>query len=504
MKGRFSSPRPAGLAIPGEGEVGLEWAGIDLLLIHPWLPRSVNLEGSFAGRATGTLFAGQRLALKGAAALSGGKILWMRPGGEIKGNLRSASLSWDWRGEALRGAVALALAEQGQARGNFQLPLPARFPAVLDRKAPLQASLTGQVGEQGILASLFPGLVRESHGELDANLRVSGTWEEPQIEGTLKLAKAGAYLPTAGIHVKEVQLAMHLEKELVLIDSFRALSGPGHIEGTALIRLKGWQVADFRGSINGARFQTVHLPELQVLSSPNLTFEGAPGKLNIRGELRLPELLIFSQRARAVVLPSRDVILERAPKPGEKTFSLALDVQVRMVLGERVLVKVEGIDAKLDGSIDLVFRSLDKITSRGEIRVVKGRYRAYGADLEIVRGRLFYAGGSHQPADPGYPGASHRRRRTCRRYGRRDSPGAGDQALLRACDAGRGYPGLHRFRPSARQRQQQRTGSHDGAGGRRAPLPGAIGLPAGTDQEPAGAQYPGVSDNRRSLRPYGV
>jgi len=393
VKGRFSSPRPAGPAIPGEGEVDLEWAGIDLILIRPWLPRLVNLEGSFAGRATGTLLSEQRLALKGDAALSGGKVRWMRQGGEISGNLRSASLSWDWRGEALRGAVALALAEQGQARGSFQLPLPARFPAVLDRKGPLQASLTGQVREQGALASLFPGLIRESHGELDANLRVNGTWEEPKIEGILKLAKAGAYLPTAGIHVKEVQLAMHLEKELVRIDSFRALSGPGHIEGTALVRLKGWQVAGYQGSINGERFQTVYLPELQILSSPNLTFEGTPKRLNIRGEVRLPELLIVSQPTRALVLPSRDVILERAPKPAEKSSPLALDVQVRMVLGEKVLVKVEGIDAQLDGSIDLVFRSLDKITSRGEIRVVKGRYKAYGVDLEIVRGRLFYAGG---------------------------------------------------------------------------------------------------------------
>ncbi len=180
INGRFSSRRPASPAIPGEGEVDLEWAGIDLLIIRPWLPRSVNLEGRFAGRAMGTILPGQRFALKGDAALSGGEVRWMRPGGEIKGNLRSASLSWDWRGEALRGAVALALAEQGQVRGSFQLPFPARFPAVLDRSGSLQASLTGQVGEQGILASLFPGLIQESHGELNANLRVSGTWEETE------------------------------------------------------------------------------------------------------------------------------------------------------------------------------------------------------------------------------------------------------------------------------------------------------------------------------------
>jgi len=393
VKGRFSSPRPAALAIPGEGKVDLEWAGTDLLLIRPWLPRTVSLEGRFAGRATGNLLPDQRFGMKGDATLSGGKVSWLRSEGEIRAGLRAASVSWEWRGDALRGTAALALADQGQARGSFQLPLSALFPAVLDRKGPLQASLTGQAREQGIFASLFPGFIQESHGEIDANLRVSGTWEEPNIEGILKLAKAEAYLPTAGIHVKEVQLSMRLEKELVRIDSFRALSGPGRIEGTALVRLKGWQVAGYQGSINGERFQTIYLPELQILSSPNLTFEGTPGRLNIRGEVRLPELLIVNQPTRAVVLPSRDVILEGVPKPAEKTVPLVLDVQVRMVLGERVLVKVEGIDAQLDGSIDLVFRSLDKITSRGEIRVVKGRYKAYGVDLEIVRGRLFYAGG---------------------------------------------------------------------------------------------------------------
>ncbi|MHB8909377.1 MAG: translocation/assembly module TamB domain-containing protein [Syntrophales bacterium] len=393
VKGRFSSPRPVALTVPDQGEAGLEWAGIDLSLIAPWLPRSVTLEGRFAGRATGALLVGERFAFTGDAALSGGNLRWTRPGGEIKGSLRSASFSWDWRGEALRGGAVLALAEQGEARGGFQLPLPARFPAAIDRKGPLQASLTGHVREQGILTSLFPGLIQESHGELDADLRVSGTWGEPKVEGTLKLARAGAYLPTAGIHVRDVELAMHLEKELIRIDSFRALSGTGHIEGAALVRLKGWEVAGYQGSITGERFRGVYLPEMQILVSPNLTFEGTPDRLSLRGEVRLPELIIISQPARAAVLPSKDVILVEAPKPVAKGSPMALDVQVRVVLGEKVLVKVEGIDAQLDGGIDLAFRRLDNITSKGEIRVVKGRYRAYGVDLEIVRGRLFYAGG---------------------------------------------------------------------------------------------------------------
>jgi len=124
-----------------------------------------------------------------------------------------------------------------------------------------------------------------------------------------------------------------------------------------------------------------------------LTFEGDPAKLAIRGEVLLPELIILGPPTREIVRPSEDVIVEGMPKPDEKAFPLALDVQVRLVLGDRVLVQAEGIDARLGGSVDLVLQSLDRITSRGEIRVVSGRYRAYGADLEIVRGRLSYAGG---------------------------------------------------------------------------------------------------------------
>jgi translocation and assembly module TamB len=393
VKGTFSSPAPARLAVPETGDVTAEWMGIDLALIRPWLPRTINPEGRLAGRTTGNLLPGRKLSLKGDTALSGGKISLLRPEGEIHLNLRTASASWDWQGEALRGAVALALAEQGEARGSFQLPIPARLPTTFDRKGPLLASLTGQVAEKGILSSLFPGFIRESRGELDADLRIDGTWQEPRIKGELKLAKAGAYLPTAGIHVSDIRLAMQLGRDFLRIDSFHAVSGPGHIEGTALVRIKGWQVSGYSGSINGDRFQFVYLPELQILGSPRLTFEGTAEKLAVRGEMRLPELLISGPPTRAVVLPSRDVILEGAPKRAEKSSLLALDVQVRFILGERVLAKVEGIDAQLDGGIDLMFQSLDKINSKGEIRVVKGRYRAYGVDLEIVRGRLFYAGG---------------------------------------------------------------------------------------------------------------
>ena len=394
LKGNFSSSAPLRLVMPEKGELTAEVSGIDLALLKTWLPRDTGLDGRVSGRAKGVLLPGQRFELDGNAVLSEGKFHQERPDGELNLIFKSATASWGWRGETLAGTVSLTMAEYGQARASFQLPVPAHFPVALNPKGPLQASFTGKLREKGIITALFPGLVQESSGEIDAGLTVNGTWEAPQIGGTLRLTKAGAYLPTAGIHLKDVQLTARLEKNLIRIDSYRALSGPGHIEGTAVITLAGRRVSGYQGTILGANFQTVRFPELQILSTPKLSFEGTPQKLTLRGELLLPELRIVGAPSPKVIAPSSDVILEGSAVPPAKSSPLALDVQVRVVLGEKVFVKVSGIDAQLGGAMDLSFSSIDSINSSGEIKVVKGRYRTYGVNLEIVRGRLFFAGGS--------------------------------------------------------------------------------------------------------------
>jgi len=394
LKGSFASSAPFRLALPENGKLTADLSGIDLALFKPWLPPDTVLEGRISGRAKGAMLPGQRFELNGNAALSGGMIHQQRPDGELKLDFSTATASWVWRGETLSGDFSLVMADHGQAGGTFQLPLPARFPLAINPKGALKASLSGQVREKGIITALFPGLVHESSGELDARLVAGGTWEVPTIGGKLQLSRAGAYLPTAGIHLRDVQLAARLEKNLIRIDSYRALSGTGHIEGTALIKLDGWRVTGYQGSIEGENFQTVDFPELKILATPKLSFEGTPQKLTVRGELILPELRIVGAQSGTVVTPSSDVIREgRAVQPAAVS-PLALDVQVRVLLGDRVFVKVAGIDAQLGGALNLSLSSLDNITSKGEIKVIKGRYRTYGVNLEIVRGRLFFAGGA--------------------------------------------------------------------------------------------------------------
>lgn len=394
LKGTFSSPAPLSQALPEKGELTAELSGIDLVLLKPWLPADTVLAGRISGRTNGVMLSGQRFELAGNGALSGGMLRRLRTDGEVNLSFSSAAATWKWRGETLAGTLSLTTAEHGQARADFQLPLAARFPLAVNPAGPLRASLSGKFQEKGLVTALFPGMVQESFGELDADLAASGTWDVPQITGKLRLSKAGAYLPTAGIHLTDVQLAARLEKNLIRIESFRAVSGKGHIEGTAQLTLAGWRVAGYQGTIGGDNFQTVNFPELRIISSPKLSFEGTPQKISLRGELRLPELNIVSTPSRSVVAPSSDVIREGRVLPAASSSPLVIDAQVRLLIGEKVFVKASGIDAQLGGALDLSMSSLERVTSSGEIKVVKGRYRTYGVNLEIVRGRLFFAGGS--------------------------------------------------------------------------------------------------------------
>jgi translocation and assembly module TamB len=391
VRAALSSSAPATIGIPETGDFAMEWGGIDQKLIRPFLPGALNLEGELAGQARGRLLPGKRLEMTGEAAFSQGRANWRGTNGEMNARIRSATLDFVWRGETLSASLDLALAEYGKGRGNLVLPLPARLPVAPIENGPVHGGFSGSVQERGFLSAFLPGLVQESHGQLDLDLKIGGTWGDPTATGRLQLAKAGAYLPSAGIRVSDVQLLALLEGDQIRIDNFSATSGPGRLTGNLQAQLEGWQITGYSGSISGDRFQTVYLPELQMLTSPQLTFRGEGNTVSINGTIKVPQMLVAGPPVRPVVGPSKDVILEgEPPEKVAKKFPLLVEGRIHVALGDKVQVKASGIDALMGGEMDLVLHGLDNITSSGEIRVVKGSYKAYGMDLQIVRGRIYY------------------------------------------------------------------------------------------------------------------
>ena len=384
----------SGALSPPAGRLRAEWRDINLARATTWLPVGFGVSGRLSGAGEGELLPDGRVQVSGKASVSQGEVRRRIAEVELRAALSKAELAWSWRGETLNGKVSLVFSEQGTVRASFTLPLPARLPVSPVPSGPVSLSAEARVREMGALAAIFPGMVRETRGKVELDLRLGGTWNEPQLSGSLLVEDAGATVPAAGIQVSDVQVKAIIAGSRLQIDSFHARSGPGSISGTATVSLEGWRIARYGGRLSGEAFEVLRLPELRIQCSPRLDFEGGPGTLSVRGEVSVPDLLALGgPEEEAPAGPSSDVVITGVRKETPTPFTLSLDVEIRIILGDHALVKAGGVDAQLGGSVVLKFRDSKEVTGKGEIRVIKGDYSAYGVSLNIVRGRLLFAGG---------------------------------------------------------------------------------------------------------------
>jgi translocation and assembly module TamB len=390
--GRLDSAEKGRLAMPQSLALQVDWTALDLELFKPWVPPALSVSGLASGGLAAELFPGGILDVSGNAAIDGGVLTWEEQG-TMTVALHRAELNGRWQKNALVVDLDLALAEDGQVAGSFSIPLPAAWPVVLPPSGALWGEVKGTLRERGLLATLLPGVLRESHGDLDLDLHLGGTWESPQFSGDLSLTGAGAYLPRAGIELRDLNLKAEFAGDRLRILSLEVFSGEGSLKGEGELRLQNWRIAEFQGSLGGERFLAVNLPELQLAVSPALTVSGTPQKVKIRGEIQVPELLVRGRQSQAALQQHADVVLVDATAEKDREESVELDLEVRVVLGDRVLVKFGGIDAQLAGDVFIAARSLESVSGRGKIHVVKGFYSAYGMKLNISRGTLLFAGG---------------------------------------------------------------------------------------------------------------
>ncbi len=387
-----SSPEPAQMAFPERGTLLANWSGIDLGLFKSYLPRQVMLEGGVNGHLSGKWMKDQ-FETTGELRVAYGAIGFRNEEGMMKAMLQKAEVKWTWQKEYLSGEISLALQEHGYLKGEFQLPLPSRFPIAIQQKGSIKVSLEGKFEEKGLLPALLPGMVQESQGQLQVNLTGNGTWEEPNLKGRLTLEKAQGYLPSAGIRLEDIRVEAEWMKDQIRLTSIKIRSGQGSLEGIVTIGLKNWKVNHYEGHLKGDRFQTIHLPELQVLSNPHLKFQGTPQNIAITGDIGIPEFLLSGQPSQDRIRPSPDVIIVDAPEIAKRKFPFALEMQVRLLLGEKVSIKIEGLEARLTGQLTLKAHDMERMNAEGEIRAIRGHYTAFGQKLEFIRGRLFFTGG---------------------------------------------------------------------------------------------------------------
>ncbi len=389
----LTSTADPSLSWPGSGQIELKISHLDLQSLNPLLPEGFALKGVIRGNSSGYWLDDGQIILDGKVELAESELLLHKAGGQVAVMVPQAEVEWQWQGEHLNGSLLLLLAEAGELRGRWQLPLPARWPIAFVEDGLLQASLQGQLHATGVLAALSPGLVQDLQGRIESDMHVSGTWQTPVFSGRLSLLEGSAYLPATGVTLENFELRAALQGEQIKVEKLSLHSGPGTLTGSGELDLDRWRLQRYRLVIKGNRLQAYNFPELQILCNPEFTLTGDLESIQLHGSLLIPEMSLLGTTSTPEALPSNDVVIVEQDHEDRKTLTLDTDIRIAVELGDQVVVKTAGVETRLTGGGIITLDDQGQLATFGKINLVDGIYKAYGANLEIKQGLLNYTGG---------------------------------------------------------------------------------------------------------------
>jgi translocation and assembly module TamB len=281
---------------------------------------------------------------------------------------------------SLEGQASVSSSKQGWSEGRLTGELLARLPDI------------------AFAGELLPD-VSELHGRLDGQIKLSGTPAAPRLQGNLLLSGARALLDTPNVQLEDARIELNGQPDGHITLDASARSGDGQLQ----IRCNA-DLASVTPSaqlhIEGDNVRVLNTLEAEIDASPQLDVTLNGRRIDVNGKIVVPRADIRPRKlpVSAVTASPDQVIIENGEQ-AEKPVDYPVYATVRFTLGKAVRFDGLGLTGLLGGSILAVDEPGQPTRASGELNIKNGKYKAYGQDLEIRRGRLLFAGG--QLTEPG-------------------------------------------------------------------------------------------------------
>jgi translocation and assembly module TamB len=391
IQGTWVNSRLEAKLLIGENQINLNGTGPYRWKANFFIPKPENLYPNLQG--VRTLFSGEaevqnpqqgNLSLKihpGVYNLPENPSL---PAVAFKGGVLRLTLN----AKELQGEGEFIIDAQKNVNTRFRLP-KFRLNSKISSAQQIIGNLNLRINSLDFLQGLSKN-IEKPQGKLSISLDAKGTLKTPNLQGNLALTQGGIYFPKLNTHIQPIEATLKSKDKHWQLNGFLSESGRQiSIKGDGIFSP---QVTG-KISLAGDNFPLMKTAEYTIDISPKLNILIQPQSCTLQGSILIPQAdlkpISFSN---TVNLTEDAVIVKNEPQPKPLPFNLNMDVEITM--GQKVALKVKGLQGFLDGIIHVKQLPQGEPYATGELNVREGKYQAYGQKLDIEQGQLLFTGGS--------------------------------------------------------------------------------------------------------------
>jgi autotransporter translocation and assembly factor TamB len=428
---RWTSTQPG---VVSWGETGVEVETLDLrnntgghILVDGRLPLEgtadlrVNIEGLQVGDVAALL--------QDTAQVSG--ILSLQA--DIEGTARAPRLAGETSlTDAVYGGTALPTLRARFDYANTELEAHAELLrqggtlVVADATLPVNLALEGYEGPRLLDRPLrvdiradslpldalpqFTDAVEDVRGRVRGNVAVRGTFEEPDVNGTLDLDLGSLDLVQPGVELRDIAGTLHLRRDSVFVDSLIARSDDGPIRLSGALDISTPTAPSFDLALV-AENATVLDNEIgrNVEANADLKIQGPFDRVRVTGAVYIDQGTFYIPESNEQLVDLDDPALARAidtlsvspgvlPEENPLLRNLQVEVDVRIARNTWVRNTDANVEIYTPDDADALQVRMDRrsesLTLDGVINTDRGEYNFSGRRFELTSGAVSFLGGA--------------------------------------------------------------------------------------------------------------
>lgn len=293
--------------------------------------------------------------------------------------------------------------------------------AVAEARLPVNLALAGYDGPRVLDAPMvvdvrmdslaldalpkFTEAVDDVQGVVRGTLAVRGTFDEPEMDGTVTLDLGSLRLVEPGVRLQEIAGRLRIREDSVFLDSLVARSGgPIHLAGSLDIATPTAPAFDLTLTARNSQLLNNRMGRIQA--DADLTIAGPFDAVHVEGEVSVKEGVIYIPDANPDLIDLDDPALaaaladlreegERIPEPNPLLDYLHLDVAVRIARNTWVRNNEANVEIYTpeEGGEPLTVAMDNRTRSLivgGAIHVDRGEYEFSGRRLELTSGTITF------------------------------------------------------------------------------------------------------------------